>query len=137
MGFEGAGLVLKAGCRSKHVSRKREQRNKRSCATPRSVPNLWGKGLIARGDRAPAKHAHSVRADAVPLSYDTVSDEQIAVVAMSLLRLLTGTGNQSARLRKLWRDVTRYAGAFGSADTPPAASVNAKSMTGNRCAGAF
>jgi hypothetical protein len=34
----------------------------------RSVPPLWDKGLIARRDRAPAKHARSVRADAVSLS---------------------------------------------------------------------
>ena len=48
---------------------------------------------MARGDRAPAKHARSVRAGEVPLSYDAVSNDPIAVAAMSLLRLLTGTGN--------------------------------------------
>jgi hypothetical protein len=52
-----------------------------------------GQGLMARGDRAPAKHARSVRAGEVPLSYDPVSDEQIAVAAMSLHRLLAGSGN--------------------------------------------
>jgi hypothetical protein len=50
---------------------------------------------MARGVRAPANHARSVRAGEVPLSYDAVFSEQIAVAAMSLLRLLTGTGNTS------------------------------------------
>jgi hypothetical protein len=51
-----------------------------------------GQALMARGDRAPAKHARSVRAGEVPLSYDAISDE-IGVAAMILLRLLTGPLN--------------------------------------------
>ena len=43
--------------------------------------------LMARGDRAPAKHASSVRVGEVPLSYDAVS----GVAAMRLAHLLTGT----------------------------------------------
>src|SRR4029450_2601794 len=33
---------------------------------------FMGQGLMARGDRAPAKHARSVRAGELPLSYDAV-----------------------------------------------------------------
>jgi hypothetical protein len=43
---------------------------------------------MARGDQAPAKHARSVRAGEVPLSYDAVS----GVAAMRLAHLLTGNG---------------------------------------------
>ena len=48
---------------------------------------FMGQGLIARGDRAPAKHARSVRAGGVPLSSGAGS----GVAAMRLVRPLTGT----------------------------------------------
>jgi hypothetical protein len=92
---------------------------------------------MARGDHAPAKHARSVRAGEVPLSYDAVSDEQNRGSRYELAPSANWNWQHPARLRKLWRDVARNAGALGSADAPPAASVNAKSVTGNRCAGAF
>ena len=41
----------------------------------------------------PPRSPRSVRAGEVPLSYDAVSDEKSRWPAMSLLRLLTGTGN--------------------------------------------
>jgi hypothetical protein len=36
---------------------------------------FMGQALMARGDRAPAKHARCVRAGEVPLSYNAISDE--------------------------------------------------------------
>ncbi len=86
---------------------------------------------MGRGEHAPAKHARSVRAGEVPLSYEAVSDEHIGVVRYEPAPSADWNWQQSARLRKLWRTITRYAGALGSADFPQAASVNVKSVTGN------
>jgi hypothetical protein len=86
---------------------------------------------MARGEHAPAKHARSVRAGEVAPSYEAVSDEHIGVVRYEPAPSADWNWQKSAGLRKLWRTITRNAGALGSADFPQAASVNVKSVTGN------
>jgi hypothetical protein len=56
---------------------------------------------------------------------------------MRLARLLTGRVRSPRGSGGCGGMFTSYAGAIGSADAPPSASVNANSVTGNRCAGAF
>ncbi len=48
---------------------------------------------MGRGEHAPAKHARSVRAGEVPLTTKRFQTNISGWSAMSLLRLLTGTGN--------------------------------------------